>query len=48
MVTFIIIVGWIWSILWGMNFVQLASKLTHGFFLSKQYKILPGDSQYLD
>lgn len=24
MVTFIIIVGWIWSILWGMNFVQLA------------------------
>jgi len=29
MVTFVIIVGWIWSILWGMNFVQLA--------LSKEY-----------
>jgi len=22
--TFVIIVGWIWSILWGMTFVQLA------------------------
>jgi len=26
--TFVIIVGWIWSILWGMTFVQLAGKLT--------------------
>lgn len=34
MVTFIIIVGWIWSILWGMNFVQLASKLSRVFYLS--------------
>lgn len=24
MVTFLVIVGWIWSILWGMNFVQIA------------------------
>jgi hypothetical protein len=24
MITFVIIVGWIWSILWGMTFVQLA------------------------
>ncbi|KAL5008677.1 hypothetical protein ScPMuIL_014258 [Solemya velum] len=28
MLTFIFIVGWIWSILWGMNFVQLS--LTRG------------------
>lgn len=26
MVTFLVIVGWIWSILWGMNFVQIALK----------------------
>lgn len=26
MVTFLVIVGWIWSILWGMNFVQIACK----------------------
>ncbi|XP_060074343.1 protein stum homolog [Ylistrum balloti] len=24
MITFLVIVGWIWSILWGMNFVQFA------------------------
>ncbi|KAJ8308381.1 hypothetical protein KUTeg_013255 [Tegillarca granosa] len=24
MITFIVIVGWIWSILWGMNFVQIS------------------------
>lgn len=41
MVTFIIIVGWIWSILWGMNFVQLASKLTHGFFFIKTIEDSP-------
>jgi hypothetical protein len=26
LVTFVVIVGWIWSILWGMTFIQLASK----------------------
>ena len=26
MVTFLIIVGWVWSILWGMNMVQMARK----------------------
>lgn len=41
MVTFIIIVGWIWSILWGMNFVQLASKLTHVFFFIKTIEDSP-------
>ena len=25
--TFVIIVGWIWSILWGMTFIQLAGRL---------------------
>ena len=28
MVTFVLIVGWVWSIIWGMNFVQIASKVT--------------------
>ena len=26
MVSFVLIVGWVWSIIWGMNFVQIASK----------------------
>ncbi|XP_076463529.1 protein stum homolog isoform X2 [Babylonia areolata] len=25
MVTFVLIVGWVWSIIWGMNFVQIAT-----------------------
>ncbi|XP_070180660.1 protein stum homolog isoform X2 [Littorina saxatilis] len=25
MVSFVIIVGWVWSIIWGMNFVQIAT-----------------------
>ncbi|CAG5121746.1 unnamed protein product, partial [Candidula unifasciata] len=24
MVSFVVIVGWVWSIIWGMNFVQIA------------------------
>ncbi|KAL3873943.1 hypothetical protein ACJMK2_037020 [Sinanodonta woodiana] len=24
MLTFLVILGWIWSILWGMNFIQIA------------------------
>ncbi|KAL8586335.1 hypothetical protein ACOMHN_058715 [Nucella lapillus] len=24
MVSFVVIVGWVWSILWGMNFVHIA------------------------
>ncbi|PVD26196.1 hypothetical protein C0Q70_13865 [Pomacea canaliculata] len=24
MISFVIIVGWVWSIIWGMNFVQIA------------------------
>ena len=32
MITFIIIVGWVWSILWGMNMVTLASKFRFCFF----------------
>ena len=26
MITFLVIVGWVWSILWGMNMVQMARK----------------------
>ena len=26
MVSFVVIVGWVWSIIWGMNFVQIASE----------------------
>lgn len=25
-VSFVVIVGWVWSIIWGMHFVQIASK----------------------
>ena len=33
MVTFVVIVGWVWSILWGMNMVTMASKC----FMSVSY-----------
>jgi hypothetical protein len=26
MVSFVVIVGWVWSIIWGMNFVQIATQ----------------------
>ncbi|XP_012942355.1 protein stum homolog [Aplysia californica] len=26
MITFVFIVGWVWSIIWGMNFVQIATQ----------------------
>uniref|UniRef100_A0A0B6Z287 Protein SPEC3 n=1 Tax=Arion vulgaris TaxID=1028688 RepID=A0A0B6Z287_9EUPU len=29
MVSFVVIVGWVWSILWGMNFVQIATQSEH-------------------
>ncbi|GAB1609625.1 protein SPEC3-like [Argonauta hians] len=37
MITFIIIVGWIWSIIWGMTFVSLAS--SKGETTRKQYYV---------
>ena len=30
MLTFVVIVGWIWSIVWGMTFVQLSRESRYG------------------
>ncbi|KAK3753377.1 hypothetical protein RRG08_005965 [Elysia crispata] len=29
MISFVVIVGWVWSIIWGMNFVQIATTSEH-------------------
>ncbi|CAL1526188.1 unnamed protein product [Lymnaea stagnalis] len=29
MLSFVLIVGWVWSIIWGMNFLQIATQSDH-------------------
>ncbi|KAL8620258.1 hypothetical protein ACOMHN_064548 [Nucella lapillus] len=43
MVTFVLIVGWVWSIIWGMNFVQIAMSAgepqKHPYYVRRQSSV---------